>query len=443
MNTKEYQLTVLGMGYVGLTLAAVYAQAGFETCGVDIDKDVVASLKKGVPPFHEQGLPALLKETQKQLTFSTEIPTSKKKRVFVIAVGTSIDEHKMVDYRHLDQAVADIALKIGEGDVVLLRSTVIVGTTRQRVVPLLEDMTGLKVGVDFFVGFAPERTVEGRAIEELRTLPQIIASFTDVGQQIIGVFFQHVSEEIVVVESLECAEMVKLISNAYRDTVFAFANSVAIAAAEHNVDSHSLINAANHGYERNGIPLPSPGVGGYCLTKDPYLFAESGRSMPELADFVRAARAINDSMPHRVVDIVEKFIESHKLQSPSITIVGLAFKSEPVTSDVRFSPSIDVVRSLKYKGYTNLAAFDRHVKDTVYTEHNLQKHKSLADVAAHSDVLVFMHGNKLDLDPEVVSILKKRAGNQLLLDTWNVYANQVWAKEDGIVYSTLSAQWNK
>jgi nucleotide sugar dehydrogenase len=442
--TEDYQLVVIGLGYVGLTLAGVYAQAGFKTLGVDINQDIINNLKKGQPHFHENGLPDLLEATKDQLSFSTKISKAddKKNTIFVIAVGTSLDTAGNADYSQIDQSSSDIAEVITKDDVVILRSTVVVGTTKKRVISKIEEISKLKEGEDFYVGFAPERTVEGKAIQELRTLPQVIASASKQGVNLIRDFFEKVSEEVIVVDSIESAEMVKLISNAYRDLTFSFANSVALAAYEHNVDVADLIQAANHGYERNRIPLPSPGVGGYCLTKDPYLFAFSSPSVPDLLNLMSVGRKINDSMPAHIINIASEFAQANELSSPRITIVGLAFKSNPITSDIRFSPSLDVVRLLKEKGYTNVSGYDQYVSDEVFSDNQISRVTDLSAVGTESDIVIFMHGGDRYRSENFVKSMKETSREVLLLDTWSVYRKD-FTSDDKITYMNLSYNSHK
>jgi len=151
----------------------------------------------------------------------------------------------------------------------MLRSTVPVGTTRKQVIPVLEHYSGLAAGSGFHIAFCPERTVEGQAIQELSSLPQIVGGLTEACTEKAVSFWSTLTDTVVRVDALEAAELVKLINNSYRDLSFAFANEFALLADRYNIDATRLIAAANEGYPRDKIPRPSPGVGGYCLTKDP------------------------------------------------------------------------------------------------------------------------------------------------------------------------------
>jgi nucleotide sugar dehydrogenase len=297
-------IVVIGMGYVGLTLSLVLADCGFKIVGVESDLDKVVLLNSGVNYIHEVGLPELLKEhLDRNLTFTNELPSDGD--VYIIAVGTPIeyriDGELKPNTDFLRDSCISIAKKLRRGNLVILRSTVPIGTTRNFVKDLLESFSGLICGLDFHLAFAPERTAEGRAIKELRSLPQIIGGFNDDSVRATEAIFRDVTATIVKVDSLEAAEMAKLINNTFRDYIFAFANQSAKVAYEHNIDVFKVINAANEGYIRDPVPLPSPGVGGPCLTKDPHIFASSVTKIPDSNKFFSYSRQINESM-HQFVE---------------------------------------------------------------------------------------------------------------------------------------------
>jgi UDP-N-acetyl-D-mannosaminuronic acid dehydrogenase len=299
-------------------------------------------------------------------------------------------------------------------------------------------LTGFTVGNEIFVGFAPERTIEGKAIEELRTLPQVVAASSSAGTRIISDFFSKVSQEVITVDTLESAEMVKLISNSYRDLTFAFSNSIALAASKHNVDVYELITAANQNYERNHIPLPSPGVGGYCLTKDPYLYAQGCSENKDIMNLMHAGRIINSAMPKHVADIADSFIRHLGISDVTVVVVGLAFKSSPPTSDVRFSPSIELVKELQNAGIDDIYAYDPHVLSNVYTEHGIKEIEQFEDAITCGDIIVFMHGDQMYADKNVLDVLRKRKGEQLLIDTWGLFAGKIKSSVHGVDYANLS-----
>ena len=263
-NIKESKVCVMGMGYVGLTLSVVLSEVGYAVWGIDTDLDVIKNLKKGEPHFFENGLHQRMKYQLKsgRLNFESRAPT-KIFDVIIISVGTPLKKNtKIPNLNHLDNVLNDVGKLLSKNCLVCLRSTVPVGTTRSKVLPILEKHSGLKGGKDFYVTFAPERTVEGKALEELRSNPQVIGGITEEGTERAASFFHKVTPTIISVTSVEIAEFAKIMDNTYRDVCFSFANEMALISEHLKLDINEVIKASNIHYPRNNIPVPSPGVGG-------------------------------------------------------------------------------------------------------------------------------------------------------------------------------------
>ena len=276
-DVRFKQIGVVGLGYVGLTLALTLADLGFKIRGFDSSSAVRKSLSKGKPHFFEDGLKELLKDHfNKNFRLVKNFSGVNNCDVYFVAVGTPLDKNNKPDLKYLKNAAEKLGKVLKRDDAIILRSTVPVGTTRNFIVPILEKESGLKAGEEFFVAFAPERTIEGKALEELRNLPQVIGGLNQSSADLAANIFRHLTHSTVLVDSLEEAEIVKLINNSYRDVTFSFANEVSLICHRFGIDTHRVIEAANRGYERSNVPLPSPGVGGACLEKDPFIFIESG-----------------------------------------------------------------------------------------------------------------------------------------------------------------------
>ncbi len=419
IHTTE-KACVIGLGYVGLTLAVVLAEVGYEVTGVDANTRVIEGLRNGKPHFHEPELPErmhAMQATEGRLSFATEIPASDTPRTYIISVGTNIDDEHKPDYSHVRGASQAIAKHLKKGDLVILRSTVTLLATREIVVPILAEGSGLSAGIDFHVAFAPERTVEGKALEELRSLPQVVGGLTPACTELAEAFFSRIASDVVVVGTLEEAELVKLMSNAYRDLMFSFSNNLALIASRYNLDINTAIRAANKGYERNRIPLPSSGVGGYCLTKDPHLLAHGAHH--ELGALHREGRKVNLQMPSHAVGIIDEFMKQSMNEGKRIVILGLAFKGSPATSDVRFSPSQDVVNELHARGYQDLYGYDPHVPEEVFKAWGVTRLQTLDEVNEKGDVMIFMHWN--EHYGAHASKLPESGDGRLVMDPWGMY----------------------
>lgn len=358
-EVKIKTVAVIGLGYVGLTLALTLCEFGIRVIGIDANPKVIDSLGKGVPHFFEKGLePLLRKHIGKNLIVSCAI-AEHESDIFIVCVGTPVDDKGAVNDTYLREATMQVGRILKPHDLVVLRSTVPIGTCRNIVMPILEKESGLRSATDFYVAFAPERTVEGKALEELKTLPQVIGGLNKQSFDYTVRLFRVFTHTIVAVENLEEAEAVKLLNNTFRDVSFAFSNEVSMAFAGHGLNARSIIRAANEGYTRNPIPSPSPGVGGPCLVKDPHIFLESARTAGYRAKLPLIAREINESMIDFIVAKVDAFCNLHAKDPATMKIflMGMAFKGHPETSDLRHSTSVDILRKLK-TSYDAICMYD-------------------------------------------------------------------------------------
>ena len=246
LTEKDNTVCVLGLGYVGLTLATVLSDVGFNIYGVDKNEQVIDSLRIGKSHFYEKGLEELLSK----LLISTNPPKFDCKienqiaSIYIITVGTPIiksSSEPNLDY--VINASVDIGNILKKGDLVILRSTVPVGTTRNIVLPILEKISGLKINKDFDLAFCPERTVEGKALTELKELPQIIGGFNEKSIQRASDFFNKFTNEVINVGELESAEMIKILNNTFRDIIFAYSNQMALLCQELNLNMVKLTKA--------------------------------------------------------------------------------------------------------------------------------------------------------------------------------------------------------
>jgi nucleotide sugar dehydrogenase len=249
----------------------------------------------------------------------------------------------------LRRACEMVGAALRPGALVVLRSTVPIGTTRGFVEPLLETLSGLTAGADFHLAFAPERTIEGKALQELSTLPQVIGGLDEDSVEATVALFRELTPTIVRVSSLEAAEMVKLVNNCFRDVVFAFSNQMAQVARAYGADIVEVIKAANQGYPRDPVPLPSPGVGGPCLTKDPFILAAAGVSAGIARPLPLIGREINQAMHGVVADaLLDELARLRRdPREADVLICGLAFKGRPETTDLRGSPALAVAALLR------------------------------------------------------------------------------------------------
>ncbi len=349
-------ISIIGLGYVGLTLAITLADKGFAVEGLDINKKIIKNLKDCKTHIVEPGIENYLKRLKetKKLKFNL-VENINYSDAFVIAVGTDVINEKLDD-KALKGAIQSIAKVYDENSHIFLRSTVPVGTTRS----LISYFKELRPDLDeeqINLSFTPERTVEGDAFDEIKNIPQIIGSNSEVALARAEKLWNKVALSSLLCKSLEEAELVKLINNSYRDLRFAFANQIGIMCEKYSINTHDLISKANSGYPRDPIAYPSPGVGGYCLTKDPLLLNQSFKECKSLSSL---ARDINKEATFSPIRAIKNWTKQNNLEIKNlkILIVGLAFKGFPSTKDTRCSTSLDVINKLIELNVNKIHIFD-------------------------------------------------------------------------------------
>lgn len=349
-NTQRH--IVVGLGYVGLTLALSISKTGTLVFGYDQDNNKINLLLSRKTYVSEPGLESLLNE-QLNMNFqpigsfdSLELDTSIQK-IYYICIGTPLMENSHPDLSQLNYFLDELVTKLDEGDILIMRSTVPVGTGR-RIIHKIEDSRAWKVGINFHYIAAPERTVEGNALIEIRELPQIVAGASENCLSLGLKIFSKIANSVTSLNQIESAELIKLMGNSFRDYIFGFSNYFIQICRKYNLDLNLLIESSNRGYPRSGIPLPSPGVGGPCLTKDSYFINSSlppNEESENQTSPIIAARNVNRIIPKQSVKYIEDKISN--LSKFDFIGIGLAFKGVPETNDYRNSTSIDFINELK------------------------------------------------------------------------------------------------
>jgi len=346
------QILIFGQGFVGITLAMAMVNSGIPIVALEKDKELRKEIISLTPRVFEPHLKEILAKNlnDKYKLIGSQLsdldrPTLFSKRIHIIAVGTPLyrdGDETSVDLNAVFAALHEIAPTIRFGDLIILRSTVPPGTTRE-VARIFHETYNLRAGFDYHLAYAPERTVEGNAIAEVTRLPQLLGGFTDECTRQAANLFSEFVTSVVICENLEAAELGKLISNAFRDVRFAFSNEVSQLASHSEVDAIRLIEDVNLGYARNAIPFPSPGVGGPCLVKDSFMLGIDSNQ----TSVILSARRLNQEM----IDFtVEKIINISRNFPGKILMIGVAFKGIPATNDLRHSTPIEICRKLNDVG---------------------------------------------------------------------------------------------
>lgn len=401
-------MAVIGIGRVGLPLALSFADCGVRVLGVDRNPEHVDKVNAGILPFLEHGAEPLLKETLDLGTFEATTDSHSavaRADVVVLTVGTPLNTDLRADTSQLVSALTEIGGALKPGTLVITRSTISPGTTERVVVPKLEELSGLTAGEDLFVAFCPERIAEGKAVEELRELPEIIGGIDDQSADLAEAVFRLLGEKKIIhrTDPLS-AELAKLFTNVYRYVNFALANEYALIAEHYRRDAREIIRIVRDGYSRAPIPLPGP-AGGPCLSKDGYFLIEE-LTFP---DFVLTAWKLNDSVPAHLVQRLRLGMEAQgmSMESTKIAVLGKAFKAD--IDDDRLSPSLRVIEMLERLG-ANVVVHDPYLCD-------VQLDEALRD--AHGVVLATNHSMYYKLD--LARLAELAHPECVIVDAWGVF----------------------
>ena len=383
---------VVGLGYVGLPLAIILAERGFVVTGVDINTSVIEKCKEGGTHLYENGLSSrLLSLIEKgMIDFSTDASSGTRQcDVIFVTVGTPLGTDKKIDASALKQVAVAVGRGLERGKLVILKSTVTLGGARQIVKPILEEESGLVAEQDFGLAFVPERTVEGNSLKEVVSLPKIVAGLGDKSRKAAQRIYRMIGGPIVPVSCLEVAEAAKVFDNIYRDVNIALANELAVVCEQAGVDAVEAINAANLKYFRTNILTPGVGVGGSCLTKDPYIMAQvsAGNNGNGNSSLIMKARQVNDSMPQHFVNLVkEAFIEMNKtLAGSHVAVLGYAMKAG--TNDTRKTPVKQLIERLKQEK-VEVSVYDPFVSpEEIQVELGIRNASSLLDAVHSADAV--------------------------------------------------------
>lgn len=358
--------------------------------------------------------------------------------VFIITVGTPLDENGKAQIGLVEAATREVAALMPDGALVILRSTVKIGTSRNVVQPILEAS-----GKKFDLAVCPERTLEGKALIELHELPQIIGS-ADIDTRFrCSRLFSILTPTTIQVSSLETAELIKLVDNTYRDVRFAFANEVAHLCSHAGISAREVISAGKLGYPRTDVALPGP-VGGPCLEKDPHILAESASQWGVEMHITRAARNMNEVQPRLAVEIIKHWTEKLEgfASSPRITLMGVGFKGVPATDDLRGTMAMPIYEALS-SAYpqAEFRAFDEVVsKGDIRSFFGIEAVDTLEAAFSDSDLVVIANNHPVfqTMDPAALGQKMRKPG--IIYDFWNLHDNLEMNMPEGVRYLALGSE---
>lgn len=403
-------ICVVGLGYIGLPTAVMFANHGVKVHGVDVNQAAVRSIQEKKLHIEETGLQERLDKAVDSglLTAST---TPQEADVFIISVPSPINPDNTANLEYVRKATESIVPYVRKGNLVILESTVPPKTVENVMLPELIK-TGLGIGTDIYVAHSPERVIPGRIFEELTNNDRIVGGINEKSAELTKELYETFVQGTIHLTDATTAELVKVMENTYRDVNIAFANELAKMAETLDVNIWEAIKFANY-HPRVNVHFPGPGVGGHCIAVDPWFLVELGG---EQAQIIHLSRNTNDSMPSFTAQQAQAFLNKAKIAGGKVAVFGLAFKGN--VDDMRESPSTIVISELQKLGL-EVVSYDPHIKEN---KHATQT-QSLQEAVQDADLLLFLtdHNEFKTLNPASLTTTAKIA-----FDTKNCLSRDDW-----------------
>jgi len=419
-------LCVIGMGYIGLPTASIFASNGISVTGMDINKDIIDGLRAGKLHIFEPGLRGLVMDTLEtgQLKVEYEV---KPADAFIIAVPTPFYDDKRADMRAVISAAEEIVPHLKPGNLVILESTSPPQTTVDILAPILE-RSGMKAGEDFLLAYSPERVLPGQILQELVNNARVIGGISQASAEAGRDLYRKFVKGDIVLTDATTAELVKLMENTSRDINIAIANEFSRLAQQFDVDIWEAVSIANL-HPRVKILRPGVGVGGHCISVDPWFLVEAA---PDMSKLIKTARQVNDEQPEFVAAVIDKM--SNGLKGKVVAILGLSFK--PNVDDIRESPAVKLARQIAKLGAEVYAYEPFRTNASIEGIHQA---KDLEGALTKADVIVLAvgHDQFKELDPQLV---RGMTPAKMVFDAVNVWNKPSW-ETAGFHFSGLARKY--
>ena len=419
---KFQKICVIGLGYIGLPTASTFSAHGVKVLGVDISQHIIDTLNKGEIHIHEPGLHDQVKKAIQSGNFKAATKPEEAD-AFIIAVPTPFQENQFGEYNGVTYKLADMRAVISaaesivpflrKGNLVILESTSPPRTTVDLITPILA-RSGLEAGSDFHLAYSPERVLPGQIMRELIENARVIGGVTPESAQMGHDLYATFVKGQIVQTDATTAEMVKLMENTHRDVNIAIANEFSRLADKFGVNIWEAISLANL-HPRIKILSPGPGVGGHCISVDPWFFVEAA---PELTPLIYHSRKVNDAQPHFVVEIAKRALGS--LKGKKIAALGLAYK--PDVDDLRESPANEVVHILQHEG-AKVKAWEPFKRDATMPGINMAASLEDSIMDAEAIILLVKHTEYSQFVPKEIAGKTKA---RIVIDTVNGWDREAW-----------------
>lgn len=425
MHNNKQKVVVVGLGYVGLPLALLADRKGFEVIGLDTDKQKIELLSEGKNTFLDESVSKYLPTAN--IEFTSDFSKIIGSDIIIICVPTPVYENHMPNLELVMSASQKVAEQLSKGQLVILESTVNPEVSEGVVLPILEEVSKLKGGVDFYLAHAPERINPGDKKWNVENINRVVGSLESVGLEKAASFYESILTGTVKrMNSLKEAEAVKVVENSFRDINIAFVNELARSFSLLGIDVVNVIDGAATKPFAFMAHYPGCGVGGHCIPVDPYYLIEHAKKSGFDHDFLSLARRINNGMPHFTVDMVEEGLNEIKksINGSTVTVLGVSYKSD--IDDCRESPSFEIINLLKNKG-AEVRVYDPFVM----RESNVDSLES-ALVGADAVILATAHNQFKEIEIQKY----KDAGVKIVVDGRNALPKNEFITA-GIVYKGI------
>lgn len=426
------KLSLVGLGYVGMPIAIAFANEGIDVIGFDLNKSKIEMYKAGIDPTHEIGDEGIRKSS---VTFTCNEEDLKKAKFHIVAVPTPVNQDHTPDLKPVVSASEIVGRNLIEGSIVVFESTVYPGVTEDVCVPILERESGLKCGIDFKVGYSPERINPGDKVHRLENIKKIVSGMDeDSLEEIKNVYDLVIKVGTYPVSSIKTAEAIKVVENSQRDINIAFMNELAMVFDRMNIDTSEVVNGMNTKWNALGF---RPGlVGGHCIGVDPYYFTYEAEKLGYHSQIILAGRKVNDSMGAFVADatIKELIIAGKAPKSSKVAIFGLTFKEN--CPDTRNSKVEDIINRLREYEITPIVIDPWANEEEASREYGVTL-TSIEDVYdVDCIILAVAHDKFREMSIEKLDGLYKNSENKVLIDVKSML-NKKDLKNRGYLYWRL------
>lgn len=419
---RKSSITIVGLGYVGLTVALLASKKGYKVFGIDIDKNKVKIINDGRSPIEED---YIVENMKYKIHATTDFSVIDKSEIIIVCIPTPIKKDNIPDLKPLKSVLDSIAKNINNGQLVVIESTVAPGTCRGIVKPILEK-SEFKIGKNIHLAHCPERIDPGNKKWTIENIPRVIGALSDEGRERSAIFYESIiNSPIKRLSSIEAAEATKIVENTFRDINIAFVNELAKSFDKLQIDVLEVIESAATKPFAFIPHYPGCGVGGHCISVDPYYLIEKAKDSGFEHKFLELARSINKSMPEYTVQrTIEGLNEIGRcIKDTEISILGISYK--PNIDDIRESPSFEIVSRLKDMG-AKLKVYDPYIKklSNVDSLNSALNSKCIIIVTAHDDF------KEIDIEK------LKQSGIEVIIDGRNCL-NKDKIINSGIVYKGI------